>query len=624
MYRRLGLRGWSAAFRRRSAPGDHRSGKQDENEFRHPGILSVAEFSYLPAGSVLLRRVLIVVLLAGVLAPPAGASPQVLIPGLTYTRQVLFTPHGPVVVHVLVAPRPGGLWGLHPVLSDGAISGRQRLTGIERQASGAATVAGVNGDFFNAADGRPDGIVMQNRVLHSVPNSARSSIGIEPNGTLDVRHAAWNAFWQGRGQRRPLTGLNEPANPGGITLYTPAWGAATPPAAGATEAVVYPFPAVTPGADLSGNVVQFTQGGTTPIPAGGAVLSATGGSAQKLAAEAPPGARVTVRYLLSSGWADDIDAIGGGPLLVRNGKAVFRAFEDFSSTVIAPRLARTAVGQRRNGSIVLVAVDGGQVGYSAGLTNYELARELVRLGCITGSGLEPGNSTTMAFDGQLLNRPSDPGGERAIAEGLLVSYSGVYAPSPSEPVLSPNGDGAGEHEQLSYKVVRPSTVTAKIVGADGVARFAQTAQQAPGTYKFSSTGTKSDGKVDTEGRWHWLVTAVDDLGRQSSADQPFWVNNTLGNLRVPRTALVRAGRKLTIATFTLTHAAKVTTRVESTNGVVVRKLGTASVGAGNASVRWDGRDRRGNLVYGGRYVLRVRAQNQYGPTDLTQTFLAHR
>jgi len=572
----------------------------------------------------LLRRVLIAVLLAGVFAAPADASSQTLIPGLNYSRQLLFTPHGPVVVHVLVAPRPGGLWSLDPVLSDNAISGKQRLTGIERVTSPSATMAGINGDFFNAADGRPDGIVMQNRVLHSVPNSGRSSIGIEPNGTLDIRHASWNAFWQGRGQRRPLTGLNEPANQGGITLYTPVWGPATPPAAGATEAVIYPFPALTPGGDVSGNVVQFTQGGNTPIPAGGAVLSATGGSAQKLDAEAPPGARVVIRYVLSSGWADDIDALGGGPLLVRNGKAVFRAFEDFSATVLAPRLARSAVGQRRDGSIVLVAVDGGQVGYSVGLTNYELAQQLVRLGCLTGSGLEPGNSTTMAFDGQLLNRPSDPSGERAISEALLVSYAGVYAPPPSEPVLSPNGDGVGDREQLSYKIVRPSTVTAKIVGADGVARFTQSGPQAPGTYKFSSTGTKTDGTIDNEGRWHWLVTAVDDLGRQSSADQPFWLNNTLGNLRVPRTVRVRAGRRLTLGTFKLTRSATVTTRLESTNGVVVRKLGSAKIGAGTASVRWDGRDRRGNLVYGGRYVLRVSAQNQFGPTDLTQAFLAHR
>ena len=572
----------------------------------------------------MLRRVLIAVLLAGVFAAPADASSQTLIPGLNYSRQLLFTPHGPVVVHVLVAPRPGGLWSLDPVLSDNAISGKQRLTGIERVTSPSATVAGINGDFFNAADGRPDGIVMQNRVLHSVPNSGRSSIGIEPNGTLDIRHASWNAFWQGRGQRRPLTGLNEPANQGGITLYTPVWGPATPPAAGATEAVIYPFPALTPGGDVSGNVVQFTQGGNTPIPAGGAVLSATGGSAQKLDAEAPPGARVVIRYVLSSGWADDIDALGGGPLLVRNGKAVFRAFEDFSATVLAPRLARSAVGQRRDGSIVLVAVDGGQVGYSVGLTNYELAQQLVRLGCLTGSGLEPGNSTTMAFDGQLLNRPSDPSGERAISEALLVSYAGVYAPPPSEPVLSPNGDGVGDREQLSYKIVRPSTVTAKIVGADGVARFTQSGPQAPGTYKFSSTGTKTDGTIDTEGRWHWLVTAVDDLGRQSSADQPFWLNNTLWNLRVPRTVRVRAGRRLTLGTFKLIRSATVTTRLESTNGVVVRKLGSAKIGAGTASVRWDGRDRRGNLVYGGRYVLRVSAQNQFGPTDLTQAFLAHR
>ena len=574
-------------------------------------------------GVSLLRRVLIAVLLAGVFAAPAHADSQTLIPGLTYTRQVLFTPHGPVVVHVLVAPRPGGLWGLHPVLSDLAISGRQRLTAIERQASASATVAGVNGDFSNP-DGRPAGLLMQNRVLQSVPDSARSSIGIEPNGTLDIRHAAWNAFWQGRGQRRPLTGLNEPANQGGITLYTPTWGAATPPAAGVTEAVIYPFPALTPGSDLSGNVVQFTQGGNTPIPAGGAVLSATGGSAQKLAAEAPPGSRVVIRYVLSSGWNTDVDALGGGPLLVRNGKAVFRAFEDFSATVLAPRMARTAIGQRRNGSIVLVAADGARVGYSVGLTNYELAQELVRLGCVTGSGLEPGNSTTMAFDGQLLNRPSDPSGERAVSEGLLVSYEGVYAALPSDPVLSPNGDGVGDRELLSYKLVRPSTVTAKVVGADGGTRFTQSGPQSPGTYKFTWTGTKPDGSVDTEGRWHWVVTAVDDLGRQSSADQPFWVNNTLGNLRVPRTVAVRGGRRLAIATFTLTHPAKVTTRIESTNGVVVDKLGTANVRVGTANVRWDGRDRRGNLVYGGRYVLRVRAQNQYGPTELTQVFTAHR
>jgi hypothetical protein len=572
----------------------------------------------------LLRRFVISVLLVGVLAAPAAASPQTLIPGLTYTRQILFTPHGPVVEHVLVAPRPGGLWAVRPALSDLSIAGRERVTAMQRQASATATVAGVNGDFFNARDGRPDGILMQDRVLHSLPNSTRSSVGVGPSGALDVRHAAWNAFWQGRGQRRPLTGLNEPANPGGITLYTPVWGAETPPAAGATEAVIYPFPALTPGADLTGPVVQFTQGGNTPIPPGGAVLSATGGSALKLDAEAPPGSRVLIRYVLSSGWDDDVSAIGGGPLLVRNGNAIFRAFEGFEPFVLAPRTARTAVGQRRDGSIVFVVVDGGQVGYSVGLTNYELAQQMVRLGCVSASALEPGPSSTMAFDGRLLNRPSDPSGERAVSDALFVYYSGVYAPPPSEPVLSPNGDGAGDRESLSYKLVSQSTVTARIVGPDGVARLAQTANQAPGTYNLSFAGTKPDNSVDAEGRWRWVVNATDAQGRVSSADQTFWLNDTLGFLRAPATVVVRPSRRVTLASFRLTRSARVTTTVESPGGLVLRRLGKGTVKAGAASVHWDGRDRRGSLVYGGRYVVRVRAVNGFGASELKQAFRARR
>ncbi len=572
----------------------------------------------------MVNRVFIAALLACVFAAPAGAATTTLIPGLTYTKRVLFTPHGPVAVNVLAAPRPGGLWSVRPALSDLAIGGRERVTAMQREASASATVAGVNGDFFNATDGRPDGILMQDRVLASLPNSTRSSIGISSGGGLIVRHAGWSAFWQGRGQRRPLTGLNEPANQGGISLYTPAWGAATPPAAGATEAVIYPFPAVTPETDLTGPVVQFTQGGNTPIPSGGAVLSATGGSAQKLDAEAPPGSRVLVRFVLSSGWDSALDAIGGGPLLVKNGKAVFRAFESFAPGILAPRTARTAVGQKRDGSLVFVAVDGGRVGYSVGMTNYELAQEMVLLGCVTASALEPGPSTTMAFEGQLLNKPSDPSGERAISDALFVYYYGVYAPAPSDAVLSPNGDGVGDRELLSYKVVRPSTVTAKIVGPDGVARFAQSGPAAPGTYKFTFPGTKADGGIETEGRWHWTVSAVDDLGRQSSADQTFWLNDTLGNLSAPAATVVHSGRKVDVGTFKLTRPATVTTTIESSNGILIRRLGKAKLSAGSATVRWDGRDQRGHLVYGGRYVIRVTAVNGYGPSALTRTLRVRR
>jgi hypothetical protein len=496
---------------------------------------------------------------------------------------------------------------------------------MQREITG-ATVAGVDGDYFNAGDGRPLGLLIRSGILDREPDPQRSSIGIGADGTLSIQRVDVAGFWQGRRERRRLVRVNEPpASDGGISVYTPSWGGSTPPAPGAVEAIVYPFDALSPGATASGTVVQFTRDGNTPIPRGGAVFSARGGTAQQLSAEAPPGSRITARIVLDPDWSVMPDALGGGPLLVRNGRPVFRAFEDFSPVQLGLRMPRTAIGQRRDGSIVLLAIDGGRPGYSVGATNFELAQALVRLGCVTGAGLDTGDSTTMAFDGQLLNRPTDRSGERAVAEGLFVFYYGVYAPPPSDPVLSPNGDGVSDHETLAFKTVAPSTVTATLVGPDGVPRVTQAGPRDAGTYTLTWAGTKSDGTPEAEGQWHWKVTAVDSQGRQSSADQTFWLNNTLGSLHATASAVVRPGHRFVVATFTVAHPARITATVETKRGVVLKTLVRgASYAVGAANVVWDGRIGKGRLAFPGRYVVHVHAENQFGPVDLEQTFTVRR
>ena len=161
------------------------------------------------------------------------------------------------------------------------------------------------------------------------------------------------------------------------------------------------------------------------------MLVARGTSAGRLASEAAVDQRVTVRLILRPQWGGVVDAVGGGPVIVQDGRPVFRALEDFTSGQLSLRNPRTAVGQKADGGIILVAVDGRQPGYSTGLTNFELAQTMVRLGAETASALDAGGSTTMAFDGELLNRPSDPGGERPVADGLFVFYYGVHAPPPT-------------------------------------------------------------------------------------------------------------------------------------------------------------------------------------------------
>src|SRR4029077_15156908 len=116
----------------------------------------------------------------------------------------------------------------------------------------------------------------------------------------------------------------------------------------------------------------------------------------------------TVRIVLRPQWNDVADGVGGGLLSVPNGPAIFRAVEQVTGTQLSLRRARSAIGQRADGKIVLVAVDGALPGYSTGMTNFELAQQLVRLKAVTASALDSGTSTTMAFDGKLLNQPSDP------------------------------------------------------------------------------------------------------------------------------------------------------------------------------------------------------------------------
>ena len=56
---------------------------------------------------------------------------------------------------------------------------------------------------------------------------------------------------------------------------------------------------------------------------------------------------------------------------------------------------------------MFLTTDGRQPGLSVGMTNFELAQALVRFGAVRGMGLDGGGSSTLAFEGTVLNSPSD-------------------------------------------------------------------------------------------------------------------------------------------------------------------------------------------------------------------------
>jgi hypothetical protein len=413
--------------------------------------------------------------------------------------------------------------------------------------------------------------------------------------------------WQGTGQRRALAAVNAPPAPGQTVLFTSAYGPRTPAVAGAAEVVLGTFPPTAPNTDLAGLVTQTATRGGEPIPPGGVVLMALGAAAGKLQAEAKAGTTIRVRLGLQPGWAGVGAALGGGPVLVRNGKAVFRSLEDFTNDQVGARTARGAVGQLADGRIVLVAVDGGRPGYSTGLTSFELAQALVRLHAVTAVGVASGDAVTAAFDGRLLNRPSGRA-ERAVKEALLIQYAGVYAPTPPLPLLT--GETGSTAENLAYKIVRPSTATATLVGPDGTPHPLETAVAHPaGIYSFVAS------TFDREGTWRWDVSATDDLGRTSTIERTFRYDTTLRALAVPRLA-----QKSAAVGFTLTRPAQVTLRIESTTGAVIRALPAAALQPGVRSLRWDGRLPGGTRAFDGTYVAHLVIVSEVGSSERSVSF----
>ena len=586
------------------------------------------------------RRLLATGILLLVFAAPAAAQPRTLWPGVTYDTGVQFTPHGPVAINILTGPRPGGTTTLAPALSNDTLTGTAPLPAIARRAAASATPAGINGDFFTYKTGVPSGVLMREGQVASPPSNERASAGVTSDGTLDVRRVDFVGTWQGTAGRHVLATFNRPLRGNGIALYSDAWGPTTPAVKGATVATVFPFPAAIPNTDLQAPVVDVHASSLpVAIPPGGAVLVATPASAGALVAEAPVGGLVTTRLLFKPDWPGVVDAIGGGPQIVRDGAPIFRAGELFTTSQLTPRAPRSAVGQLADGRILLVTVDGRQPGYSVGMTNFELAQAMVRLGAVTAMALDSGGSATMAFNGALLNRPSEP--ERPISTALLFEYTGVFV-QPAVAVVSPDGDGVADRQSLRYKLVRPSTVTVKLTRPDGSTGYDQSVAKQPGSYSVpfpppstpvqppvaapaSATRAPAARSAPVQGRWALTVTATDDIGQVSEMTQSFVVNTTIGFLATApkKLFLPPAGRDVRIR-WKQSKSASVVVTVETHAGELVRTLAKRRYDAGAHGVTWNGLDRAKKAVKGGSYVVRIVARNPLGTLDLSRDLRVQR
>ena len=110
-----------------------------------------------------------------------------------------------------------------------------------------------------------------------------------------------------------------------------------------------------------------------------------------------------------------MEGITFGPPLIVDGKKMIT--EGDGGWGVGPR---TAIGQKKDGTVLFLVIDGRQPGYSIGATLRDVQDILFEKGCYIAANLDGGSSSTLYLNGKVVNKPADLLGERMIPTAFIV------------------------------------------------------------------------------------------------------------------------------------------------------------------------------------------------------------
>ena len=102
------------------------------------------------------------------------------------------------------------------------------------------------------------------------------------------------------------------------------------------------------------------------------------------------------------------------PTLIINGK---RQIKDKYEGGLNPR---TAIGQKADGTVLFLVIDGRKSITKMGATLYDVQEVLLDYGAINAGNLDGGYSSTMYYEGEVINSPNSWNGERTVATAFYV------------------------------------------------------------------------------------------------------------------------------------------------------------------------------------------------------------
>ena len=116
-----------------------------------------------------------------------------------------------------------------------------------------------------------------------------------------------------------------------------------------------------------------------------------------------------------------VNLLAFGPALVENGEIVVNTKSEVGQSMASN--PRTAIGIIDEKHYIIIVSDG-RTSESQGLSLYEMAEIMKSYGVKTAYNLDGGGSSTMYFNGQVINKPTTNGNisERAVSDIVYIGY----------------------------------------------------------------------------------------------------------------------------------------------------------------------------------------------------------
>ncbi|MCM1339749.1 MAG: phosphodiester glycosidase family protein [Muribaculaceae bacterium] len=321
--------------------------------------------------------------------------------GVKHIRMVKYYNGRPVRINIVeVNKTVAANYEVKPAIASKTLANKRTLRGIAQQTN---AIAAINGGFFKPQTGVPLGTLMIDKKIYTGPIYDRVALGIFEN-SYDVGRVQLDAKISGNNTEIKIDNINQPRMLSSYILaYTRDWGSYAPasPQYGVQLQIV-------------GNKIMAASANPLSIPENGYVIVGPKSKLGKLfGAE-----EVDIQINTNPKWDNVKHIISGGPYLVKDNQ-IFIDMTAQKLQSIGGRNPRTAIGYTKDNDLILVAADGRE-GSSIGLTLAELAELMKSLGCTNAINLDGGGSTVMYVDGQIVNRPHQPGGI-ALSNAIVVS-----------------------------------------------------------------------------------------------------------------------------------------------------------------------------------------------------------